>query len=101
VDTSQRLLHSIKFVDESTPQKRAKPAGILGCEIRVKVTPADQAAAGDPDEFKFITMDTASPHTVNYESADGGKTAHYILRWVKRGDIKGPWSETVSATIPA
>ena len=37
VDTSQRLRHEIRFSDEATPTSRAKPAGVMGCEIWVKV----------------------------------------------------------------
>jgi len=101
VDTSQRLRHTIRFADEATPTKRAKPAGIMGCEIWVKVLPASEPAPADASTLDFVFMDTASPHTVEYDGADGGKTAHYMLRWVKRGGRKGPWSETVSATITA
>ncbi len=32
---------------------------------------------------------------------DGGKTAHYMLRWVATTGEKGPWRETASATIGA
>ncbi len=101
VDTSQRLRHEIRFSDEATPTRRAKPAGVTGCEIWVKV-----AATGDPpptgaDDLSFLSLDTASPYIAEYDGADGGKTAHYMLRWVKSGDDKGPWSETVSATITA
>ncbi|MBI9015961.1 MAG: hypothetical protein JEZ07_01745 [Phycisphaerae bacterium] len=99
VDTSQRLRHEIRFVDEATPTRRAKPAGVMGCEIWVKVSvPGDPAPIG-PDELSFVTLDTASPYIVEYDGADGGKTAHYMLRWVKTNGQKGPWSETVSATI--
>ena len=73
----------------------------MGCEIWVKVLPAGEAAPADSSEFGFVFMDTASPHTVEYHGADGGKMAHYMLRWVKRGGRKGPWSETISATITA
>ena len=101
VDTSQRLRHEIRFSDEATPTRRAKPAGVMGCEIWVKV-----AAPGDPPptgaaDLSFVAMDTASPYIVEYDGADGGKTAHYMLRWVKTGGDKGPWSETISATITA
>jgi len=101
VDTSQRLRHEIRFSDESTPTRRAKPAGVMGCEIWVKV-----AAAGDPpptggDDLSFVAMDTASPYIVEYDGADGGKMAHYMLRWINSGGEKGPWSETISATITA
>jgi hypothetical protein len=101
VDTSQRLQHKIRFNDESTPTKRAKPAGIMGCEIWVQVLSAGDAPSADIDDYNFVALDTSSPHVVSYDGADGGKTAHYMLRWTKRGDVKGPWSETVSATITA
>ncbi|HDZ68948.1 MAG TPA: hypothetical protein ENH43_00810 [Phycisphaerales bacterium] len=101
VDTSQRLRHEIRFVDEATPTSRAKPQGVMGCEIWVKVTAQGEAPPADPDELSFVTLDTASPYTVEYDGADGGKTAHYMLRWVKTGSNKGPWSETISATITA
>jgi len=99
VDTSQRLRHKIRFTDEATKTRRAKPKGIMGCEIWVKVLPAGEPAPAGADGLSFVFMDTASPHTVEYDSADGGKTAHYMLRWVKSGGGKGPWSETISATI--
>ena len=73
----------------------------MGCEIWVKVTAAGEAAPVSADELSFVTLDTASPYTVEYDGADGSKTAHYMLRWVKTNGDKGPWSETVSATITA
>lgn len=101
VDTSQRLRHEIRFSDEATPTSRAKPAGIMGCEIWVKVAAASEAAPSSADELSFISMDTASPYIVEHDGKDGGKTAHYMLRWVKSSGEKGPWSETISATITA
>jgi len=101
VDTSQRLRHEIRFSDEATPTSRAKPAGVMGCEIWVKVLPAGEAAPTSADELSFLSLDTASPYIAEYDGANGGKTAHYMLRWVKSGGDKGPWSETISATITA
>lgn len=101
VDTSQRLRHEIRFSDEATPTSRAKPQGVMGCEIWVKVAAQGEAPPADPDELSFVAMDTASPYIAEFEGADGGKTAHYMLRWVKAGGEKGPWSETISATITA
>jgi hypothetical protein len=49
----------------------------------------------------LISMKTASPYIAEYDGSNGGKTAHYMLRWVAKNGDKGPWSETVSATIPA
>ena len=96
VDTSERMRHTIRFFDETTPNKRAKPAGVMGCEIWVKV---DGAAPASPAECRFLALDTSSPYVAEYTPPDAGKTAHYMLRWqTTRGDL-GPWSETVSATI--
>jgi len=101
VDTSQRLRHEIRFSDEATPTRRAKPAGVMGCEIWVKVSAVGEAAPSGADGLSFLSLDTASPYIAEYDGADGGKTAHYMLRWVKSSGEKGPWSETVSATITA
>jgi len=101
VDTSQRLRHEIRFSDEATPTRRAKPAGVMGCEIWVKVTAAGEPAPASADELSFVSLDTASPYTAQFDGSDGGKTAHYMLRWVKSSGDKGPWSETISATITA
>ena len=101
VDTSQRLRHEIRFSDEATPTRRAKPKGVMGCEIWVKVTEPGQPAPASADELSFVTLDTATPYIAEYDGKDGGKTAHYMLRWTKSSGDKGPWSETISATITA
>lgn len=100
-DTSQRLRHEISFFDEATPTRRAKPEGASGCEIWVKLNGPGEPAPADPKEFSFVALDTASPYVLDFDGADASKTAHYILRWVLKGGAKGPWSETVSATIVA
>jgi len=104
VDTSERLRHTIDFRDSATPTSRAKPKGAKGCEIWVKIAPpnsppADLAGGGDPKDLNFLAIDSATPYLAEYSSADAGKTAHYLLRWVSTRDEKGPWSETVEATI--
>lgn len=80
---------------ENTPTSRAKPAGAMGCEIWVKIG----TAPADPCECQFLALDTASPYVAEYPGSDAGKTAYYMLRWVSTSSEKGPWSETVAATI--
>jgi len=46
-------------------------------------------------------MSTRTPAVVEYDGADGGLTAHYMLRWLSTRGEAGPWSETASATIGA
>ncbi len=33
VDSPARLTHHLRLVDESTPTRRARPAGVLGAEV--------------------------------------------------------------------
>ena len=71
------------------------------CIIAVNKAGDGEAAPSSADELSFLSLDTASPYIAEYDGTDGGKTAHYMLRWVKSSGDKGPWSETVSATITA
>lgn len=96
VDTSQRLQHTISFYDSATPKSHAKPKGVMGCEIFVKI---GGPAPADASECTFLALDTASPYLAAYSGGDANKMAHYLLRWATGGGDKGPWSETVSATI--
>jgi hypothetical protein len=96
VDTSQRLQHTISWRDESSPNSKAKPAGVRGAEIWLYIGPTPPA---DPSLAHFVALDTASPYLLVHDAADAGKIAHYLLRWVNSRSEPGPWSETVSATI--
>ncbi len=76
----------------------------MGAEIRVKVGEPQRGLAlppTDPKELSFLSVDTRTPYVVDYPGEDGGKTAHYMLRWVATTGERGSWSETASATIEA
>ena len=47
------------------------------------------------------SLDTGTPYTLDFAGADGGKNAHYLLRWVNPTGEKGPWSETATVTVGA
>ena len=101
----QRLQHTIAFADESTPTRkvvasgpRTRRAGVMGAEIWGKA--GDPPPTG-PSELGFLSVGTRTPYVADYAGEDGGKTAHYMLRWVATTGEKGPWSETASATIGA
>ena len=81
-----------------TRTRKAKPAGAMGAEIWVKIGPTPPV---DPSELTFLAVDTRTPYTTDFDGADGGKQAHYMLRWVNTRGETGPWSETATATIGA
>lgn len=98
VDTSSRLQHKINFRDSLTPTSKAKPAGVLGCEIYRKV---GGTAPADLSQCEFVAMDTATPYGVEYQAEQGGQMVHYLGRWVNRNGSAGPISDLISATVVA
>ncbi len=98
IDAGQRLQHTISFADEATPTSTAKPAGVRGAQIFVKV---GDPPPTDPSELTFLGTDTRTPYLATYTGGDANKVAHYMLRWESTRGETGPWSETASATIGA
>jgi hypothetical protein len=88
--------HIIRFVNEpSAGVRRAKPTGVMGCEVWVKIGGIPRG----PSEYSFVGTVTRSPYEVRHSAEDSGKTAHYILRWVGTRGQPGPWSPPFSAMI--
>lgn len=101
VNSGQRLEHTITFSDERTPTRRAKPTGIVGAEVWVAVGIVGEGALPAMSQYGFRGLEGRARSKVHFEPADGGKMAHYILRWVNTRGEKGPWSAVVSATVGA
>ncbi len=101
VDFSKRLRHTLRYSDESTPTRRARPPGTIGAEIWVKVVAPGETPPTDPAELTFLQLSTRTPAVAEFPGPDGGKTAHYMVRWLSTRSEAGPWSETASATIGA
>ena len=97
IDSSQRLSHKIEFRDEATPTSRAKPAGVTACELWLFTGTTPPAG---PEAMHLQGVDLSTPYLMEFDSADASKTAWWALRWVNTKGEHGPWSATVSATIP-
>ena len=95
VDTSQRLQHTVSFTNADGGV--AKPTGVHGCQIWMKVGGA--TAPTDPSELNFVATDTATPYIVIFAGADAGKPVYYWLRWENTRGETGPWSDAVMATV--
>ena len=96
IDISQRKQHSIRFSDENTPRSKAKPEGVHGCEIFMKV---DGEAPKVISELMYQTTCTASPYVVTFDGTQTGKVVYYWLRWVNTRGECGPWSITINAVV--
>jgi hypothetical protein len=96
-----RLTHTLRLTDESTPTRRARPKGVLGAEVWVKLVEPGEPAPTDPAALSFLTMATKPTIRADFRAGDGGKTAVYMVRWVNTQGEKGPWSEVTTATVAA
>ena len=101
VQSGQRLTHQLRLVDESTPTRRARPKGVLGAEVWVKLVTPGEPAPTDPAALTFLTMTTKTAFATNYPAEAGGKAAVYMLRWINTRGEKGPWSDVATATVAA
>ncbi len=54
-----------------------------------------------PSEPSCLSVDTRTPYVVHCLGEEGGKTPHYMLRWVATTGKNGQWKETGSAIIEA
>jgi hypothetical protein len=96
VDSSVIRRLSIHFRD-SGGDKKAKPAGVHGAEIRWAILPAPPAKVSEVTNSAF---DTRTPFTLAFEEDQRGKTVYFCLCWENTRGEKGPWSEIVSAIVP-
>ena len=91
-----KLKHTIHFRDSATPDKKAKPGGMQGCEIWHFIGSTAPTSEADYD---YLATDSNSPYIAFYEAANAGKKVFYQLRWISKSGERGEWSETVEATI--
>ncbi|MDR3651755.1 MAG: hypothetical protein P4L34_02140 [Paludibacter sp.] len=96
VDFSVRLQHILRLSDQATPQSKAKPAGVHGCEVWAKL---GGDAPKDASELSYLGVSTTSSFTTSYEGKQANTMAYYWLRWVNTRGEHGPWSNTVSSII--
>jgi len=78
------------------PTSKAKPAGVRGCQVGVKIGAAPPASASD---LQYLATDTRTPYVAGFDQADAGKTAYDWLRWENTKGETGPSSAVASATI--
>lgn len=116
-------------MDESTPTRRARPAGVLGAEVWVKLVAAGTghqalgtgegngsgissglvpSAQSQVPSFSFLTMTTrpsfrppARGRVQGGRRRQSGGAAVSMARWANTRGEKEPWSEITTATVAA
>ncbi len=88
--------------DVSDPERQALGITVTDATGTAAAAPGSRPLCRvDSSELTFLAVDTRAPYLSEYPGGDGGKMAHYMLRWINTRGETGPWSETVSATIGA
>ena len=98
VISTDLLCHTVTIIDHHRRSGKGKPSGVTSCEVFVAV--ADQTPA-NPEAYRLAAIATRDHVDVTFKAEEGGKTAHYLLRWVNTRGETGPWSPVFSGTIPA
>ena len=89
-------VHTIRYADVNTPDKRSKPFGAIQIGIFATV---GAVAATNPEVALFQGGYTVQPLGITWSAGDVGKVATYWGRYIgRRGDF-GPWSAPVSMVI--
>jgi len=87
----------VDFWQQGITHSKAKPNGYDGAVLLWHI--ADEM----PDEainFKFHTLASRTPHTIEFHEQERGKTVWVALAWQNARGIIGEWSEFKSAIIP-
>jgi hypothetical protein len=96
LDTSIIRQITVIFRDSGS-EKRGKPQGVHGIELRWSFL---EPAPASVEDLKNSAFDTASPYTFAFDEADRGKTLYICPRWENNKGDKGPWGEIVKAIVP-
>lgn len=89
---------TLRIVDETMPDRRAKPAGVRGAVVFAKV---DGPPPATTDDAKFSALATKNRIPLALPSGSNGKTLYVLAAWYnERGEL-GPVSNIASTTIAA
>lgn len=94
------LTHTLRIVNSDT-NKTAKPDGVSGTEVWMKVVPAGQPAPVNPEDLDFAGFTTTAKFVRDFDGGDAGKTAYYRTRYLNTRGEHGPWGNQVAATVAA
>ena len=96
VHNMSRLRHEIEFRDSLTPDSKAKPDGVLGCELRLQI---GGEMPVDGESMPFLALDTKIPYSHDNAASDANKAAFYCGRWTNAKGETGGWGPVASATV--
>ena len=95
IESGNRLVHLITFIDAEGEGTTAKPEGIKSGQLWMRIGSEPTVAA----DLTFVGNCTKWPYHVEFKGADAGKMAYYWARWENTTAQVGEWGPVASATI--
>lgn len=95
------LVALLQYTDSDAPSGKAKPYGVIGCEIARSI---GTVAATDPSQLDYVGTVTKSPFRQTFVTGEVGKICSLAGRWVTRsgpgGQAQaGPWSAIITFVV--
>lgn len=90
------LRHLVRYSDSAHPNRRGKPADVIGLQLFCHVGTQPPA---DPLDARFVRFITRQFHAVDFRPEQLGQRAHYYARWQTATGETGPWSKAASMTV--
>ena len=95
VDSVNRLVHFISFMDSKAEAAFAKPDGIKSCQLWMCIGNEPKVV----EDLTFVGNCTKWPYKVEFKGTDAGKKVYYWARWENTTAEIGEWGPAASATI--
>ena len=92
---------NLKLVDETTPNRRGKPQGVLGALIFTAILPAAAPAPATPEEGHYAGLATRDRFAVPLPTDSSGKALWAMAQWINPRGVAGPVSAPVRTLIAA
>lgn len=97
IDPAGRL----RLTDETTPTRRAKPVGVMGALVFMKIAaPADPPPVA-PNQTEFALLATKTSATLEIPAGSNGKMLYVLAQWVNDRGESGPVSTIAATSIAA
>ena len=92
---------TLRVSDESTPTKRAKPAGCEGANVYSFVALAGTPPPADLSSWTYKGLARKADFNCAFEAGDVGKVAHIRALWINSRGAGGPVSDEITGSIAA
>lgn len=92
----------LRLVDEASPTRRAKPAGVIGAHIYMKLAEASAPAPTTRAETEYMGLVTRTINVpVALPEGSAGKKLWILAQWVNEKGESGPISAVAGSLIAA